>query len=99
MFRGEAFGLKNKYFEIFQCQILNISMKKKVRPLDGSVGRAFCLTQTLLERPNSWRHNFLKVLPPRILWTLAFSVKAERTDFGHWCIFFGPNASPLEIWP
>ena len=42
--------------------------EKKVRPLDGSLGRAFCSTQTLLERPNSWRHNFLKVLPPRLFW-------------------------------
>jgi hypothetical protein len=26
-------------------------------------------------------------------------VKAERTNFGHLCIFIGPNASPLKIWP
>ena len=33
--------------------------EKKVRPLDG----------TLLEKFNSWRHNFLKVLPPRLFWS------------------------------
>ena len=76
---------------------------KKVRPLDGSLGRAFYLTQSLLERPNSWRHNFPKVLPPRlyggdVLWTPASSVKAERMDFGHFCIFIGPIAS-LKVWP
>ena len=27
------------------------------------------------------------------------SVKAERTDFGHFCIFIGPNVTPLEVWP
>ena len=26
-----------------------------------------------------------------VRWTLAFSVKAESTDFGHLCIFIGPN--------
>ena len=26
-------------------------------------------------------------------------MKAERTDFGQFCIFIGPNASPLEVWP
>jgi len=50
--------------------------EKKVRPLDGSLGQAFCSTQTLLERPNSWRHNFLKVLPPRLFW------RQRPLDFG-----------------
>ena len=34
-----------------------------------------------------------------VLWTSASIVKTERTDFGHLCIFIGPNASPLEVWP
>jgi hypothetical protein len=38
MSRGEAFRLK-KYIKIIQCQILNILMEKKVRPLNGSLGR------------------------------------------------------------
>ena len=37
--------------------------EKKFGPLDESLSRAFCSTQTLLESPNTWRHNFLKVLP------------------------------------
>ena len=60
MSRGEAYGLK-KY-------IKNNRPLKKVRPLDGSLDRAFCSTQTWLERLNSWPHNFLKVLPPRLFW-------------------------------
>jgi len=67
MSRGEVFGLK-KYIKIIHCEVLNILMEKRVGPLDGSLGRAFCSTQTLLERPNSWRHNFLKVLPPMLFW-------------------------------
>ena len=34
-----------------------------------------------------------------VLWTSASGVKAESTDFGYLCIFIGPNASPLEVWP
>jgi hypothetical protein len=49
---------------------------KKVRSLNESLGRAFCSTQTLLERPNSWRHNFLKILPPKLFW------KGRPLDFG-----------------
>ena len=30
----------------------------------------------LLERPNSWRHNFLKVMPPRLFW------RRHPLDFG-----------------
>jgi hypothetical protein len=65
-----------KYIKIIHCQILNILNEKKVLPLDGSLGQAFCSIQTLLERPNSWRHNFLKVLPPRLFW------RRRPLDFG-----------------
>jgi hypothetical protein len=97
MSRGEAFGLK-KYAKIYN------PLLKIVRPLDGSLGQAFCSTQTLLERPNSWCQNFLKVLPPKlfggnVLWTSTSSVKGKRTNFGHLCILIGPNASPLKVWP
>ena len=62
MSRGLAFGLK-KYIKIIHLKNLldfEYFNEKKVRPLDGNLGRAFCSTQTLLKRPNSWRHNFLK---------------------------------------
>ena len=95
--RGEAFGLE-KYIKISQCQILNVFGKK------SSASRQKCGLRILLERPNSWHHNFLKVLHlgsfgGNALWTSASSVKAERPDFGQFCIFIGPNASPLEVWP
>ena len=61
MSRGEAFGLKI-YIKIIHLKHLSNFeyFNEKIRPLDGSLDRA------LLERPNSWRHNFLKVLPPRL---------------------------------
>jgi hypothetical protein len=80
--------------------MIDYLMKKKF----GLSTEVWVMLQTLLERPNSWRHNFQKVLPPRlfggdVLWTSASSVKAERTAFGHFCNFIGPNASPLKVWP
>ena len=78
MSRGEAFGLK-KYIKIIHLKSLSDFEhfnEKKVWPLDGSLGLAFCSTQILLERPNSWRHSFLKVLPPRLFW------RQRPLDFG-----------------
>ena len=67
MSRGEAFGLK-KYFKNNSLSYFEYFNGKKVWPLDGSLGRAFWWKWTLLERPNSWRHNFPKVLPLRLFW-------------------------------
>ena len=72
MLRGEAFGLKN-YIKVIQCQISNILMKK------NSASQRKFGSSILLERPNSWRHNFLKVLPPRLF------LRRRPLDFGLGC--------------
>ena len=61
MSRGVTFGLK-KCIKIIHCHNLNILMEKKFG-LSIEVW-----VEHLLEKPNSWRHNFLKVLPPRLFW-------------------------------
>jgi hypothetical protein len=75
MSRGEAVGLKNyikdnplSHFEYFNEKEFGLSTEVWVEP--------FCLTQTLLERLTSWRHNFLKVLPPTLFW------RRRLLDFG-----------------
>ena len=84
------------------CLLVYILMEKNLAPCEN-LGQAFCSTQTLHEKPNSWRHNFLKVLPHRLFWKqrpLDFGLYCEGGEEDLWTFlhFIGQYCSPLKVW-
>jgi len=65
--RGEASLLWTKLCREEKPLGLKSILKQSIVKKSLASRRKFGSTQTLLERPNSWRHNFLKVLP-RLFW-------------------------------
>ena len=102
MSRGEAFGLKKNQnnpmldVEYYNGQNFGLSTEVWVKHFAGP---KLCSRGRTLGTITSQKCCHLGSFGGDVRWTLAFSVKAESTDFGHLCIFSGPNASPLEVWP